>query len=103
MRGRRGDGPAGRTALRFGPALACWTAASGICRQQASETPRTGQLTRAAVELAKMWRMDKYLRRLDVRVLRGLEECCRTVPAHRSSASARRRSPVQARAGRPRR
>jgi 20S proteasome alpha/beta subunit len=26
-----------------------------------------GQLTRAAVELAKMWRMDKYLRRLDVR------------------------------------
>jgi ATP-dependent HslUV protease subunit HslV len=25
-----------------------------------------GQLTRAAVELAKMWRMDKYLRRLDV-------------------------------------
>ncbi|KAL6783715.1 HSLV1 [Auxenochlorella protothecoides x Auxenochlorella symbiontica] len=25
----------------------------------------TGQLTRAAVELAKMWRMDKYLRRLD--------------------------------------
>ena len=26
----------------------------------------TGQLTRAAVELAKMWRMDKYLRRLDV-------------------------------------
>lgn len=24
-----------------------------------------GQLTRAAVELAKMWRMDKYLRRLD--------------------------------------
>jgi len=26
------------------------------------------QLTRAAVELAKMWRMDKYLRRLDVRV-----------------------------------
>lgn len=27
----------------------------------------SGQLTRAAVELAKMWRMDKYLRRLDVR------------------------------------
>jgi hypothetical protein len=26
------------------------------------------QLTRAAVELAKMWRMDKYLRRLDVRM-----------------------------------
>ena len=26
------------------------------------------QLTRAAVELAKMWRMDKYLRRLDVRI-----------------------------------
>jgi hypothetical protein len=25
-----------------------------------------GQLTRAAVELAKMWRMDKYLRKLDV-------------------------------------
>lgn len=28
-----------------------------------------GQLTRAAVELAKMWRMDKYLRRLDVSLL----------------------------------
>lgn len=28
-----------------------------------------GQLTRAAVELAKMWRMDKYLRRLDVSCL----------------------------------
>lgn len=27
-----------------------------------------GQLTRAAVELAKMWRMDKYLRRLDVSI-----------------------------------
>lgn len=27
-----------------------------------------GQLTRAAIELAKMWRMDKYLRRLDVSV-----------------------------------
>ena len=26
-----------------------------------------GQLTRACVELAKNWRMDKYLRRLDVR------------------------------------
>ena len=26
-----------------------------------------GQLTRAAVELAKLWRTDKYLRRLDVR------------------------------------
>ncbi|KAL6784277.1 HSLV1 [Auxenochlorella protothecoides x Auxenochlorella symbiontica] len=36
----------------------------------------TGQLTRAAVELAKMWRMDKYLRRLDVRwkPCPGLEE-----------------------------
>ncbi len=36
----------------------------------------TGQLTRAAVELAKMWRMDKYLRRLDVRwkACPGLEE-----------------------------
>jgi Proteasome subunit len=30
-----------------------------------------GQLTRAAVELAKMWRMDKYLRRLDVCTWRG--------------------------------
>ena len=28
-----------------------------------------GQLTRAAVELAKLWRTDKYLRRLDVRCL----------------------------------
>ena len=26
-----------------------------------------GQLTRAAVELAKLWRNDKYLRKLDVR------------------------------------
>ena len=25
-----------------------------------------GQLKRAAVELAKLWRLDKYLRRLDV-------------------------------------
>lgn len=28
-----------------------------------------GQLTRAAVELAKMWRMDKYLRRLDAALI----------------------------------
>ena len=28
----------------------------------------TGQLTRAAVELAKLWRNDKYLRKLDVRL-----------------------------------
>lgn len=28
-----------------------------------------GQLTRAAVELAKMWRMDKYLRRLDASLI----------------------------------
>lgn len=28
-----------------------------------------GQLKRAAVELAKLWRLDKYLRRLDVRCL----------------------------------
>lgn len=34
-----------------------------------------GQLTRAAVELAKMWRLDKYLRRLDVR-LPGLHLAC---------------------------
>ena len=27
-----------------------------------------GQLTRAAVELAKLWRNDKYLRKLDVRL-----------------------------------
>lgn len=26
----------------------------------------SGQLTRSAVELSKLWRMDKYLRRLDV-------------------------------------
>ena len=30
-----------------------------------------GQLTRACVELAKNWRMDKYLRRLDVRTRRA--------------------------------
>ena len=41
-------------------------------RQQAGLTPAPllspqGQLTRACVELAKNWRMDKYLRRLDVR------------------------------------
>lgn len=30
---------------------------------------RQGQLTRACVELAKAWRMDKFLRRLDVRRL----------------------------------
>jgi ATP-dependent HslUV protease subunit HslV len=29
----------------------------------------SGQLTRAAVELAKMWRMDKYLRRLDAALI----------------------------------
>lgn len=28
-----------------------------------------GQLKRAAVELAKLWRLDKYLRKLDVSVL----------------------------------
>jgi hypothetical protein len=36
-----------------------------------SSAPRPqGQLTRACVELAKAWRMDKFLRRLDVRVSR---------------------------------
>lgn len=30
-----------------------------------------GQLTRAAVELAKQWRTDKYLRKLDVSTLLG--------------------------------
>ena len=30
-------------------------------------TVLAGQLKRAAVELAKLWRLDKYLRRLDVR------------------------------------
>ena len=29
-------------------------------------TQHAGQLTRAAVELAKLWRSDKYLRKLDV-------------------------------------
>ena len=36
-----------------------------------------GQLTRAAVELAKNWRTDKYLRRLDVRLRSGWRS-----PAH---------------------
>ena len=31
------------------------------------DAANAGQLTRAAVELAKNWRTDKYLRRLDVR------------------------------------
>lgn len=46
-----------------------------ICASQlftdsyAGERPAhtAGQLTRAAVELAKLWRNDKYLRKLDVR------------------------------------
>ena len=33
-----------------------------------------GQLTRAAVELAKLWRTDKYLRKLDVSFI---SELCR--------------------------
>ena len=37
-----------------------------------------GQLTRAAVELAKNWRTDKYLRRLDVRFQSDLHS-----PMHR--------------------
>lgn len=32
-----------------------------------SATDVAGQLTRAAVELAKLWRTDKFLRKLDVR------------------------------------
>ena len=42
-----------------------------------------GQLTRAAVELAKLWRTDKYLRRLDVRCLPRLAPvmCSSTVLA----------------------
>ena len=31
-----------------------------------------GQLTRACVELAKNWRLDKYLRRLDAVMLHGV-------------------------------
>lgn len=43
---------------------------SAFCSKTASFTQNAkvnaGQLTRAAVELAKLWRTDKYLRRLDV-------------------------------------
>lgn len=39
-----------------------------ICMQAVLYLHRglAGQLTRAAVELAKLWRTDKYLRKLDV-------------------------------------
>ena len=49
---------------------------AGICNtcSQTTDCFVAGQLTRAAVELAKLWRTDKFLRRLDVRVLLvGLE------------------------------
>ena len=57
------------------PAAVCRRAESrrGLhTRKQAGLSPAPlpapqGQLTRACVELAKNWRMDKYLRRLDVR------------------------------------
>ena len=38
-----------------------------------------GQLTRAAVELAKLWRTDKYLRKLDVSFI---SELCRRQQCH---------------------
>jgi ATP-dependent HslUV protease subunit HslV len=38
-------------------------------RLEARLEEHSGQLTRAAVELAKMWRMDKYLRRLDAALI----------------------------------
>ena len=47
------------------PALMATPACSICCCPQA-RVCITGQLKRAAVELAKLWRLDKYLRRLDV-------------------------------------
>ena len=38
------------------------------CQIRYKHDGTAGQLTRAAVELAKLWRTDKYLRKLDVRV-----------------------------------
>ncbi|KAK2079089.1 hypothetical protein QBZ16_002779 [Prototheca wickerhamii] len=40
-----------------------------MARLEGKLEEHTGQLTRAAVELAKMWRMDKYLRRLDAALI----------------------------------
>jgi hypothetical protein len=37
------------------------------CIAMSNSAMVAGQLKRAAVELAKQWRLDKYLRRLDVR------------------------------------
>lgn len=54
------------------PAALCAHAARRADRSVATRAPPAprpqGQLTRACVELAKAWRMDKFLRRLDVRL-----------------------------------
>lgn len=41
---------------------------SPLCHLLNRKSVHAGQLKRAAVELAKLWRLDKYLRRLDVRL-----------------------------------
>ena len=45
----------------------CFNRCSELCQSSRASSHVAGQLTRAAVELAKLWRNDKYLRKLDVR------------------------------------
>ena len=52
----------------------CVMADPDMHRTQTNCLNLAGQLTRAAVELAKLWRTDKYLRKLDVRYI---SELCR--------------------------
>lgn len=49
----------------------------------ASACSDQGQLTRACVDLAKAWRMDKFLRRLDVRRA-ALPSFCLATPESQS-------------------
>lgn len=49
-----------------------WILKTTVCQSNSWKQPfnlSTGQLSRAAVELAKLWRTDKYLRKLDVSVI----------------------------------
>ena len=68
-------------ALVLALALASASALTRLCvflenRLELKIEEYPGQLTRACVELAKNWRMDKYLRRLDAVMLVADKVCC---------------------------
>ena len=63
----------GRTVVLY--LLSSYLSHLATCHTRQRLPLRAGQLTRAAVELAKLWRTDKYLRRLDVRGPRSAQPC----------------------------